>query len=419
MSVKRSIRKSLDSGIFAMSLATLAFASGASIAQSNSADIERGRYLATAGNCVSCHTTAGGAPFAGGRRFETEYGVIYSTNITPDTTTGIGAWTEQEFAAALRKGVRPNGEHLYPAFPYTAYTKLNDQDVSALYSYIKSLPPANAEAPKNELKFPYNQRWALRFWKMLYFDEGRFEPDPSQSAEWNRGAYLTNGLAHCGECHSPRNFLGGQSTADAMTGGELMDLVPGGFSRKWSAPNLTSAPNGLESWPLEELAAYLKTGRNEFTDTFGPMNEVIMNSTSQLTDADVRAMAVYFKGLPANAGKAPKTPSEAVVAEGSVLYDIHCGICHLPTGLSTEDEEGGATLAGNPVVQAEGPSSLINVILYGPERPNPPLPMRWREMPGFDDKLTDDEVAALATFLRTAWGNKAGPVSAADVAAQR
>ncbi len=394
----------------------------AAAADTGAATAERGRYLAVAGNCVSCHTRADGQSFAGGRAFVTPFGTMYSTNITPDTDTGIGRWSEQDFARALREGVRPNGEHLSPAFPYPAYTKLSDEDVAALFAYLQTLAPVGYAAPENDLHFPFSQRWALGLWKAIYFREGRFAPDQAQSAQWNRGAYLVEGLGHCGACHSPRNFLGAQSADMAMTGGEYLEKVPGGAprtGREWSAPNLTSAPNGLKSWPVEELGAYLKTGRNTFAETFGPMNEVIMNSTRHLSDDDVRAMAAYLKSLPANEDRIGSAANAEVLQTGATLYDIHCGTCHLPTGLGGENEDSGARLAGSPIVQASNPASLINVILHGPQLPDPALPKRWKPMDGFGDELTDEEVAALASYLRSAWGNVGGAVTANQVARQR
>jgi mono/diheme cytochrome c family protein len=381
--------------------------------------VERGHYLATAGNCTSCHTREGGKPFAGGLAFATPFGTMYSTNITPDVDTGIGKWSEQDFARALREGVRPNGQHLYPAFPYPAFTKLRDEDVAALFAYLKALVPVKYAAPENELRFPFNQRWTLGMWKALYFQGGRFSPDKTRSAEWNRGAYLVEGLGHCGACHSPRNFLGAESSDMALNGGEYTDKVAAATVRPWSTPNLTSAPNGLHSWPVEELVAYLKTGRNTFAETFGPMNEVIMNSTRYLSDADVRAMATYLKSLPASKVTTGSTANADVLQTGETLYNVHCGTCHLPTGLGGEEESSGARLAGSPVVQASNPASLINIILYGPQLPEPPLPKRWKRMEAFGDKLADDEVAALASFLRSAWDNGGGEVTTAQVARQR
>jgi mono/diheme cytochrome c family protein len=380
--------------------------------------IERGEYLARAGNCGSCHTAPGAEAMAGGVAFDTPFGRIYSTNITPDVATGIGTWSEAQFAEALRKGVRPDGTHLYPVFPYTAYTKVTDEDAAALFAYLRSLPAVSSSPPRNEMSFPFNQRWLMGLWKALFFAEGPYQPVAEQSQEWNRGAYLVEALGHCSACHSPRNFLGAERASAAMTGGTYLDRVPTGEMRPWSAPNLTSAASGLGSWSVDDIATYLKEGRNAHVSVSGPMNEVIMNSTRHLTDADVRAMAVYLKSLPANEAGMTAPASDDAMAAGSLLYDVHCGTCHLPTGAGSEDT--GTSLAGvSPLVQANDPASLINIILYGPPLPEPPLPAKWKKMEPFGEKLTDEEVAQLASFVRGSWNNKAGAVTPAQVAKQR
>lgn len=381
--------------------------------------VDRGRYLARAGNCVSCHTSAGGQAFAGGLGFETPFGKLYSTNITPDPETGIGKWTVEEFGRALREGVRPDGEHLYPAFPYTAYTKINDADVLSLYAYLKIVKPVKSTPPANEMGFPFNRRWTLGVWKALFFDVARFESDPSQSVEWNRGAYLVEGLAHCSACHSPRNFLGAERSSAAMSGGEYYGKVATGETRPWAAPNLTNVSNGLALWSTEDLVAYLKDGRTSFTETHGPMNEVILNSTRHLSDPDLKAMVVYLKSLPGRRGGIGEPASAETLKEGATLYDLHCGTCHQPTGLGGASEDAGARLVGSPIVQASNPASLINVILYGPHLAKLPGTKRWKDMPDFEEKLADDEVAAIASYIRSAWGNVGGAVTAEHVSEQR
>lgn len=379
--------------------------------------VARGEYLARAANCMSCHTRPDGAPYAGGVAFETPFGTLYSTNITSDREAGIGAWTAEQFRRAMREGIRADGEHLYPAFPYTAFTKLSDADVDAMFAYFKTVPAAPDRSPENELSFPFNQRWLLGVWKALYFDEQRFVPDPVQSQEWNRGAYLVEALGHCGACHTPRNFLGAERTSLALTGGTYLDKIPGGKVRPWSAVNLTSAPSGLGPWSVEELVAYLKTGVNSFATSFGPMNKVIVNSTRYLTDADVHAMAVYLKSLPPLEQSFKPAASEDVLRQGELLYGIHCATCHLPTGLGAA--ETGPAMAGNPVVQAADPASLVNSILHGPELPHIPLPAQRPHMEAYAVSLSDEEVAALSSYLRNAWGNRGGRVTAKQVAAQR
>jgi len=384
-----------------------------------STQIERGKYLALAGNCASCHTTENGEFMAGGLPFETPFGKIYSTNITPDSGTGIGNWTGGQFLDSMRRGVRPNGEHLYPVFPYTAFTKITNEDVAALFAYLKSIPAIRQETKENEVSFPFNQRWLMSVWKMVYFDERVYETDKSKSAEWNRGAYLVNALAHCSACHSPRNLLGAENSDMAMTGGVFFDKVPSGSVRPWSSPNLTSAPSGLGLWVHEEVTAYLRTGRNSFVETFGPMNEVIMNSTRNLNDGDINAMTIYLKSLPSKETDTGSTANNKVLGMGRTLYNLHCGTCHLPTGLG--DEEVAPRLAGGSlVVQTSNPASLINVILDGPESPDPPLPAKWRNpMEDFRYLLDDEEIAALASYVRNSWGNTAGKVTAKQVAKQR
>jgi mono/diheme cytochrome c family protein len=393
-------------------------ASTADLPTSN-ADIERGRYLAVAGNCASCHTAPGGEFMAGGLAFETPFGTIYSTNITPDPETGIGDWTGGQFLNSMRYGVRPDGEHLYPVFPYTAFTKVTDEDVVAIFAYLKSVPAVRQQAPENKLSFPFNMRSLMSVWKAMFFNVGTFAANDSESAEWNRGAYIVEALAHCGACHSPRNYLGAEDADRAMSGGVYADKVPNGTIRPWSAPNLTSAPNGLGLWPHEEVAAYLKNGINSYVETFGPMNEVIINSTRHLSDADVDAMAVYLKSLPAIETTGGPPARDNVLGMGRTMYNLHCGTCHLPTGLGGEESAprlGGGSL----VVQASNPASLINVILDGPALPDPPLPTKRRKpMESFRYILDDEEIAALASFLRSSWGNTGGEVTAEQVAAQR
>jgi mono/diheme cytochrome c family protein len=404
----------------AAALVLLATPFAAAFAESPSADpalANQGKYLAAVANCFSCHSKPGGLPFAGGLPFKTPFGTVYSTNITPDTRTGIGHWTEDQFRRALREGIRPNGEHLYPVFPYTAFTKIPDGDVSAIFAYLKTVPPASYRAPGNDLSFPFSQRGLMAIWNKLFFAAGRFAPDATKSPEWNRGAYLIEALGHCGACHSPRNLLGAERASLAFTGGRYFDTVPSGEIRPWSAVNLTQAKSGLASWSLGDIAAYLKTGLNPYATSFGPMNEVIVNSTRHLTDADLRAVAVYIKSLPAQDEATASQLAAAVSGEGAALYEIHCATCHLPSGKGAP--ETGPALAGNPVVQAADPASLINVILFGPQLPNPPPPVQRQHMEGYEGKLSDGEIAALAGFIRTAWGNRGGGLSAEQVAAQR
>ena len=381
------------------------------------ASIEKGRYLATIGNCATCHTTKNGQPFAGGVKFLTDFGVLYSTNITSDKETGIGGWSFADFYRAMKHGMRPDGTHLYPAFPYTSFAKMTDTDIASIYLYMKTVRPVHAPAKSNELQFPYNLRIALRAWNKLFHTPDTYAADPLQSAEWNRGAYLVQGVGHCGACHTPRNFLGAERTDMALTGGVLFDEVYKRKYRTWSAVNLTPAKTGLAGWSIEDIVAYLKQGENEYAVVHGPMNEVVINSTHYLDDADARAIGSYLKGLPANSQHSGREPRHEQLLAGQITYTVHCGTCHLPTGFG--DAVLGVTLAGNAIVQAAEPSSLINVILYGPHLPPPPFVADRTRMKPFGKRLSDEEIANLATYVRASFGNQAGAVSTHAVNRQR
>lgn len=405
-------------------IAALLFQGVVSVAgadQSATLSVDHGRYLALVGNCLSCHVRKGGEPFAGGREFVTPFGIIYSTNITPDPDTGIGKWSKRQFADALRKGVRADGQHLYPVFPYASFTKIRDADVAALFEYFRSLRPVKYSPPANRLKFPASQRWALGAWKYLYFNEARYQPAAGESAEWNRGAYLVQGLGHCGSCHTPRNFLGAEDRSRAFHGATYQHRVED-LLLDWSASNLTGSANGLAQWTVDDVAGYLKFGFSQRAGVFGGMNDVVLNSTRHLSMADVRAMAIYLKSLPASPLPKVTKPGAAVMAAGSLLYDVHCGTCHLPSGLGSADT--GPPLAGSAVVLADDPASLINVTLYGAQLPESApssewLARRWHAMEAFGEKIDDEEIAALLTYVRGSWGNHAEVVDARQVANQR
>lgn len=390
-------------------------------AAATQSEIEYGLYLSKAGNCMSCHTRANGDQFAGGVVFETPFGTIYSTNITPDAETGIGEWTLQDFAMALREGERPDGQHLYPVFPYTSYTMASDAEIAALFAYFQALPAVKYRPPENDLGFPYGQRWTLGMWKSIYFDEGRYVPNPDRTPEWNRGAYLVNGLTHCGMCHSPRNFLGATDEDLALTGSTYTENVDG-KSLSWSSTNLTSSNNGLGLWSVEDIVSYLQLGVSSRAGVFGPMNEVIASGTAHLTQQDLRAMAVYLKSLAANEQENDSEPDEDTMRQGSLLYDIHCGTCHLPTGLGSDTT--GPPLLGSPVTLAADPASLINITLYGPRLPRVAPSAEWearawQRMDSYAAILDNEEMAALSSFIRNAWGNSADEVTPKQVAKQR
>lgn len=413
-------KKLLATGVAAVMIISASLANAADPATLSVVE-QKGEYLAAAGNCVSCHTDDNGSPYVGGVAFETPFGTIYSTNITSDPESGIGQWSLEDFTKAMREGEAPGGKHLYPVFPYTSYAKVSDEDIEAIYAYLKTITPVKSTPPENDLSFPFNQRWALGLWKTLFLDQDQFEADPSQSEEWNRGAYLVEGLGHCSMCHTPRNFLGAENASLAMTGGTYMDRVEGKLSA-WSAPNLTSADSGLAMWSVEDIADYLKLGVSDRAGVFGPMNKVVLNSTRYLSTEDVRAIAVYLKELPANAQDSGEPATGDVLRIGSLQYDIHCGSCHLPTGEGAREQ--GPPLVGSPIVLDADPASLINVTLYGAQTPHISPSREWEarqwiRMEPFDNIMTDEQVAAVLSFIRATWGHEAGAVTPEQVAKQR
>ncbi len=407
---------------------------------SDAAAVERGRYLAVAADCVSCHTRPEGAPFSGGRAFDTPFGRLVSPNVTPDDDTGIGRWSAAQFARAVREGIAANGEHLYPVLPYTAYTRLSDADVAALYAYMRSLPAVRYTPPANDMAAPFGNRRLLAVWKALFFRNAEFQPNTAKSPEWNRGAYLVEALAHCSACHSPRNLLGAERPSRHLAGGiysddvidEVVDdkVVPleDRPVRLWSAANLTPAANGLGAWSVDDIENYLKSGHNPRAGAFGPMTVVIANSTSRLTAADQRAIAVYLKDLAPDTHDARDPPAPARVAAGAAVYTARCGDCHQSTGLGMPNTGGPGKFApplkGNAALQAPHAATLINVVLYGAHggtlaaQAGESWP--WPKMSGFELSvgLDDEQIAALCTYVRSSWGNRAGSVSAADVARQ-
>ena len=380
------------------------------------ASVDEGRYLAAAGNCFSCHTAEDGDPYAGGVPFHTPFGVLYSTNITSDHNNGIGSWSFAEFHASMKYGVRPDGSHLYPAFPYTDFAHLTDTHIASLYLFFQTVVPSDAVLPKNELKFPFNQRSLMAPWKWLFHDANTWQENLSESPLWNRGAYLVEGLGHCGACHTPRNALGAERQDLAFTGASYQDKVLFGNYRPWSGVNLTSHEAGLATWSEEDIADYLGTGISAKAIVHGPMVEVIANSTSQLSSSDLRAIAVYLKSLPANAQDKGPMPDAVTMAAGEVGYTVHCGSCHLPSG--TGEEGLGISLVSSPIVRAADPSSLVNVILYGPHLPAR-LVVNRSKMKMMGKRLSDVDIANIASYVRTEFGGDAGAVTPALVKRQR
>ncbi|MFL6672980.1 MAG: c-type cytochrome [Massilia sp.] len=373
------------------------------------ANIARGAYLARAGDCLACHTARGGTPYAGGRALDTPFGRLYGPNLTPDRATGIGAWSADDFWRALHNGKSRDGRLLYPAFPYTNYTKVARADADALFAFFQSLPPASQPNRPHELRFPYNLQAMLAGWRLLYFKPGVFEPDARRDAAWNRGAYLVEGLGHCSACHSSRNQLG---ATEAGLGGGLIATLG------WYAPSLTSdAEAGLGGWETGHIVQLLKTGVSPRATVVGPMAEVVARSLQHLSDADVAAMAGYLKTLPAAPAETSEPDTaprvEQVVQRGGKLYRQHCADCHGANGTGAPPAY--PPLAGNRALTIADPVNAIRVVLNGGFAPGTAGNPRPYGMPPYSAVMDDEEVAAVVTYLRASWGNRASAVSPSQV----
>ena len=382
-------------------------------AASSAAQVARGHYLVQAGDCEFCHTKAGGQPFAGGRSVPTPFGKIFSVNITPDNGTGIGQWTEQDFYKALHEGISKDGSHLYPAFPYPWFTKVTRPDVDAIYAYLATVKPVSQGDTPNQLPWYLRWRGALAGWNLLYFDKGTYQNDPDHSADWNRGAYLAQGLAHCSACHTPVNMLGGSKHDKAYQGGDA--------GLHWMAPGLNNnLRDGVGGWTSPEIVEYLKTGSNAKSASAGPMTDVVMNSTQYLSDADLAAIAVFLKDRPQAARKSPpktKSPGADRLARGEGLYLDNCTGCHMADGRGMAKVF--PSLAGSSAIQTDNPGTVIHVVLAGARMAAPSSKPTGLAMPGFGWKLDNQEVADVVTYIRRAWGNHAPLVDAGTVAAVR
>jgi alcohol dehydrogenase (quinone), cytochrome c subunit len=384
----------------------------------------RGEYLARAGDCVSCHSVPGGKAFAGGLKMGSPLGDIYSTNITPDPETGIGKYSLEDFDRAVRQGIAKDGHRLYPAMPFPSFAKLTDDDVAALYDFfMKQVPPVHQENLKNEIPWPLSIRWPLAIWSLMFTTSGSYVAKNEHNADWNRGAYLVQGLGHCGACHTPRGLAFQEKALDESSA----VYVSGALLDAWYAPDLRGdALTGLGSWSKDDLVDFLKYGHNRGESPFGSMIDVVNNSTPYLSDSDINAMAVYLKSLPATSTQQPFAYDDATTAAlrsgdasqpGATLYAGTCANCH---GF---DAKGFApyipALAGNPVVLDNDPSSLINLVLNAS---NPLVvkgtPDAYR-MPQFRLQYSDQEIADVVTFIRNGWGNQAPAVTAAAVAKLR
>ena len=359
--------------------------------------VARGKYLADAGDCMACHTKPGGTPFAGGRYLPTPFGPLSTPNITPDQITGIGKWTDDQFYRVFHEGIGENGEYLYPAMPYPWYTKVTRDDVLAIKAYLLSLQPVNAPREPNKLMFPFNIRTGLFAWNEAFFHPGTFKPDPAKSAEVNRGAYLVQGLGHCGECHNGHGLFGNGAVARPLQGGPIQD---------WYAPNLTSdVHEGVGKYSDDQLVSYLKTGQAQgMGAAAGPMAETIHDSLSKLTDADLHAIVAYLKATPPEASYTAALRSDYTGPQpaGRQVYLDNCVSCHQSNGQGIQGAV--ASLVGNGAVLAGGPQDVIRVILGGIEAKGTDAPM-----PAIGSGMTDQQVAEVTNYVRQAWGNKAPP----------
>jgi mono/diheme cytochrome c family protein len=373
--------------------------------------IERGRYLTVAADCVACHTVLdGGKSFAGGRPIETPFGNITSANITPDHDTGIGSWTDDDFDNAVRRGIRPNGERLYPAMPFPWYAKMSREDVMAIRAYLRTLPPVHNQVVTNTLPFPFNIRASMRVWNALYYTDGEFKADPQKSTEWNRGAYLVQGPGHCAACHTPKSFLGGDRTSEYLRGSYLQG---------WFAPDITNeARTGIGLWSVEDIVTYLKTGLNRVTAATGPMAEVVKYSTSHMTDNDLAAIATYLKSVSGQQDNpTPVAANDPFMVAGQAIYRDQCSACHSLDGRGVPQLF--PSLADSSVVRSNDPTTLIRMVLRGARSVATDAEPTSPGMPSFGWQLDDAQIAAVLTYIRNTWGSVGAPVSARDVNSKR
>ncbi len=382
----------------------------AGIDKQDFSQVERGHYLAVIGDCAACHTLPeSGHDMAGGRPIETPFGLLVDPNITPDPQTGIGAWTDDEFVNALTKGVGRNGTHLYPAMPHTYYTKLSRDDTLAIRAYLHTLPAVQNAVKPDQLPFPLSIRTSMAVWDWLFFKPAPFEPVAGKSAEWNRGAYLAEGLGHCGMCHTPKNFLGADKDGERLQGYALQG---------WFAPNITNDSHlGVGSWTVDDIVAYLKNGHNKFSAATGPMSETLNLSTSHMNDSDLKAIAIYLKDQSGRQQSASSDPDQTTMKAGAEIYADECSGCHTGNGKGIPNMF--PSLNGSEVVQQTDPTSLLHVVLRGARSVGTANAPTAPAMPAFSWILKDDQIASVLTYIRNTWGNSAPPVSASKVSHER
>lgn len=383
--------------------------------------IKQGEYLSRLGDCMACHSLPGKPDYAGGLAIESNLGIIYSTNITPDKKFGIGNYSEQQFSDAVRKGILPNGSRLYPAMPYPDYAKISDADIHALYVYfMQGVKPAAVAAPETRLSFPFNQRWGMRFWNWAFTSDQPFQPIGGASAEVNRGAYIVESLGHCGSCHTPRSITMNEKTLDSSES----TFLAGGELNGWPVPSL----RGMPRWSEQEIVDYLQTGRNAKAAVGGEMTSVVEHSSSHMSEADLKAIAAWLKFLGGNPAlsreevqkvetTAAKLSAAKNLTEGERLYLDNCNACHFVNGKGAPGVF--PELDQASIVNAESPVGLIHTILAGAQQPSTAKAPSTLAMPGFANRLSDEEVAQLATFIRQGWSNTAPTVTSKQVSEVR
>jgi mono/diheme cytochrome c family protein len=392
-------------------LCLLAIALSCAQALAAPSQVERGRYLATVGDCMSCHTAAGGKPFAGGRPIDTGFGVVYTPNITPDKQTGIGGWSDDAFYRALHEGRDDEGRYLYPAFPYPWFTKASREDVLAIKAYLDSLAPVQQPNRPPQLAWWLRWRPLMAPWNLVNFDAGQYQPDATKSAQWNRGAYLVQGLGHCGDCHTAKKLFGGPVRDESLQGGTWQG---------WYAPNLAGDErDGLGAWSKDEIVEFLKTGSTAKTAAVGRMAEVVANSTSRFSDDDLMAVATYLKDLPARTHAERATPplDRASFARGEAVFTDNCAACHMSDGRGMPGIY--PPLAGNPVLQGKDASTVIRTVLEGARMVATKEKPTGAAMPGFAWKLDDRQLVDVVNYVRNAWGNRASLTDTKAVARLR
>lgn len=411
--------KRLNQLLACMAFAVMPFAAHAA---ADSALVQRGEYLARAGDCMACHSAAGKPAFAGGLAIDSGHGIIYSTNITPDKEHGIGNYTEEQFSKAVRHGVRADGTPLYPAMPYPSYAKVSDEDVHALYAYfMQGVKPVATTPPPSAMSFPFNIRFGMKVWNMFFANDKPFQEQAGWSGEIKRGAYLVEGLGHCGSCHTPRGFAMNEKASDSSQ----EQFLAGGELNGWAVPSL----RGMPHWSAQDIVDYLQGGRNKTASVAGEMSLVVEHSTSHLKDEDLKAIAAYLKTLTAvpsrSSGVTPQgaeaTAKKLTAAKdltlGERLYLDNCAACHFVNGRGAPGIF--PVIDGASVVNADNPTGLLHVIMAGARTPSTEKAPSVLVMPGFAHRLSDAEAAELATFVRQGWSNQAGSVSERQAAKVR